>query len=447
MVAFPHSAALRGAVVSVTGDPFKEPDHQALSYEADGLILIDHGRITAVGDYSRLRHDIGSRPLTHYPNALLMPGFIDAHVHYPQTQIIGAYGAQLIEWLEQYTFVAEQQFADERHARAAAELFLRETLRAGTTTAAVFCTSHPTSVEAYFGAAEKLGVRTIAGKVMMDRNAPTPLLDTAQSGYDDSQALIEKWHGKGRLSYAVTPRFAPTSTPAQLEAAGALWQRHPGTYMQTHLSENQGEIDWVRELFPERDGYLDVYAHYGLLGPRAVFGHAIHLTETEWQTLAHSGSAVTHCPSSNGFLGSGLFDFARALDKRPGQAPVRTGLATDVGAGTSLSMLRIMGEAYKIGQLGGYSLSATKALYLATHGAARALYLDEHIGTLEAGKEADIVVLDLRSTPLIDFRMKHCDSIEEALFIQMTMADDRAVKAVYVDGRLTHERDAAPSLP
>lgn len=444
MVAFSHSAALRGAVVCVTGDPFNEPDHQALSYEADGLILIDHGRITAVGDYSRLRHDIGTRPLTHYPNALLMPGFIDTHVHYPQTQIIGAYGAQLIEWLEQYTFLAEQQFADERHARAVADVFLHETLRAGTTTAAVFCTSHPASVDAYFSAAEKLGVRTIAGKVLMDRNAPTPLLDTAQSGYDDSLALIERWHGKGRLSYAVTPRFAPTSTPAQLEAAGALWQRHPGTYMQTHLSESQSEIDWVRALFPERDGYLDVYAHYGLLGPRAVFGHAIHLTEAEWLTLAQSGSSIAHCPSSNGFLGSGLFDFSRALSGRPGQPPVRTGLATDVGAGTTLSMPRMMGEAYKIGQLGGYSLSATKALYLATHGAARALYLDEHIGTLEVGKEADIVVLDLRSTPLIDFRMKHCDSIEEALFIQMTMADDRAVKAVYVGGRLAHERDAAP---
>ncbi len=442
MVAFSHSAALRGAIVTVNGDPFSQPDHQALSYEADGLILIDHGRITAVGDYSRLRHDIGTRPLAHYPNALLLPGFIDTHVHYPQTQIIGAYGAQLIEWLEQYTFVAEQQFSDERHAHAVADVFLRETLRAGTTTAAVYCTSHPASVDAYFGAAEKLGVRTIAGKVMMDRNAPTALLDTAQSSYDDSLALIERWHGKGRLSYAVTPRFAPTSTPAQLEAAGELWQRHPGTYMQTHLSENQNEVAWVRELYPEHDGYLDVYAHYGLVGPRAVYGHCVHLEESEWQTLAQSGSAIAHCPSSNGFLGSGLFDFRRALSGGPGQPPVRTGLATDVGAGTTLSMLRVMGEAYKIAQLGGYSLSAAKALYLATHGAARSLYLDEHVGTLQAGKEADIVVLDLHSTPLIDFRMRHCDSVEEALFVQMTMADDRAIKAVYVNGKRTHERGA-----
>lgn len=443
MVAFSHSAALRGAIVTVNGDPFGESGHQALHYEADGLILVDHGRITAIGDYSRLRHDIGTRPLTHYPNALLMPGFIDTHVHYPQTQIIGAYGAQLIEWLEQYTFVAEQQFSDEAYARATAEIFLRETLRGGTTTTAVYCTSHPVSTDAYFSVAEKLGVRTIAGKVMMDRNAPPALLDTAQSAYDDSLALIKRWHGKGRLSYAVTPRFAPTSTPAQLEAAGALWQRHPGTYMQTHLSENKNEIAWVRELFPEHKGYLDVYEHYGLVGPRAIFGHCVHLEEFEWQKLAQSGSAIAHCPTSNGFLGSGLFDFARALNGGHGQAPVRTGLATDVGAGTTLSMLRVMGEAYKIAQLGGYSLSAAKALYLATHGAARALYLDERIGTLQVGKEADIVVLDLHSTPLINFRMKYCDSIDEALFIQMTMADDRAVKAVYVNGQLTHERDAA----
>src|SRR5690606_6289582 len=353
------------------------------------------------------------------------------------------YGAQLIDWLNEYTFVAEQQYADADHARAVSRLFLNECLRAGTTTAAVYCTVHPGSVDAFFDAAREYGMRMIAGKVLMDRNAPEALIDSAQSGYDDSLALIERWHGKGRLHYALTPRFAPTSTPEQLEAAGALWRQQPDAYIQTHLSENQAEVEWVRQLFPHCAGYLDVYDRCWLLGPRSVFGHAIHLTECEWLRLGESGSAVAHCPTSNTFLGSGLFDFARARQPQPPARPVRTGLATDVGAGTSLSMLRTMGEAYKVGQLGGYSLSAAKALYLATRGAAQALYLDDKIGSIQAGLEADLLVLDLKSTPLIDFRMRHCRDIHEALFVQMTMADDRATKAVYVQGRLAYSRDWA----
>jgi guanine deaminase len=368
---------------------------------------------------------------------LILPGFIDAHVHYPQTQIIGSHGAQLLDWLNRYTFIAEQQFGSYPYAREVAELFLQECLRAGTTTAAVYCTVHPESVEAFFGAAADRNLRMIAGKVLMDRNAPGPLMDTTQSGYDQSKALIAKWHGRGRLSYAVTPRFAASSTPAQMEMAGALWAEHPGTYLQSHVSENQGEVAWVRELYPERKSYLDVYDCYRQLGPRAIYGHGIWLTEVELQRCHDTGTAIAHCPTSNQFLGSGLFGLGNAL--KPSR-PVRVGLATDVGAGTSLSMLQTLNEAYKVAQLKGDSLSAAQGFYLATRGAARSLYLDDKVGSLAPGMEADLVVMDLKSTPLIDFRMRHCDSLEEALFVQMTLADDRAIESTYVAGKLAHRR-------
>lgn len=431
--------ALRGPTLTFTDDPFQVGDQAAMRYESDGLVIIEGGKIAAAGSYQSLRTQLRSHTLVHYPDALILPGFIDTHVHYPQTQIIGAYGKQLIEWLNKYTFVAEQQFASAEHSAAVADIFLQECLRAGTTTAAVYCTVHPESVDAFFTAAQQRGTRMIAGKVLMDRNAPPALTDTAQRGYDESEALISRWHGKDRLSYAVTPRFAPTSTPAQLEAASALWKKHAGTYMQTHLAETLQENEWVKSLFPERANYLDVYAHYGLTGPRSIFGHSLHLSENEWRHLADTGSAVAHCPSSNGFLGSGLFDFARAREPHAPQHPVRTGLATDVGGGTTLSMLKTMGEAYKIGQFGGYSLSAPKAFYLATRGAAQALYLEDKIGSIEPGMDADLLVLNLKSTPLIDFRMKHCNTLEEALFVQMIMGDDRATEAVYVAGQLAYQ--------
>lgn len=431
--------ALRGPTLTFTDNPFQAGDGASMRYEPDGLILIDNGKITAAGNYQSLHPQLRAHELAHYPDALILPGFIDTHVHYPQTQIIGAYGKQLIEWLNKYTFVAEQQFDSAEHSALVADVFLQECLRAGTTTAAVYCTVHPESVDAFFQAAQRQGARMIAGKVMMDRNAPHALTDTAQRGYDESESLIARWHGKDRLSYAVTPRFAPTSTPAQLEAAGTLWKKHAGTYMQTHLAETLEENAWVKSLFPDRAGYLDVYAHYGLTGPRSLFGHSIHLAEDEWRHLADSGSAVTHCPSSNGFLGSGLFNFTRALQPQAPLLPVRTGLATDVGGGTTLSMLKTMGEAYKIGQFGHYSLSAPKAFYLATRGAAQALYLEDKIGSIEPGMDADLLVLNLKSTPLIDFRMKHCNSLEEAMFVQMIMADDRATQAVYVGGRLAFQ--------
>jgi guanine deaminase len=369
-----------------------------------------------------------------------MAGFIDCHVHFPQIPIIGAGGEQLIDWLNKYTFVAEQRFGDERHAREVAKIFLAESLRNGVTTSAVHCTVHPQSVDALFAEAARLGMRTIAGKVLMDRNAPKKLLDTARTGYEQSKALIRKWHGRDRLLYAITPRFAATSTPAQLEAAGALKAEHPDCFVQSHISESKREVAWIRELFPERRDYLDVYDHYGLLGPRTIYGHGIWLSERELRRCHDTGTAIAHCPTSNFFLGSGYLDL-RKTQKR--ERPLRVGLATDLGAGTSFSMLQTMNGAYKAAQLHGYALSAAHAFYLATRGTARALYLDQAIGSVTPGMEADLVVLDLKSTPLIDFRMRHVNSLEEALFVQMTLGDDRAVQATYAAGRKVYARNSA----
>lgn len=432
--------AIRGPWVSFVDDPMMAGESDAVHHEPDGLILIEDGVITRAGAWGALRDELEGVQLDHYPNKLIMPGFIDTHVHYPQLQIIGAYGKQLVDWLEHYTFPAEQRFSDPVYARAVADRYLDECLRAGTTTASVYCTVHPASVDAFFEAAVERGMRMQAGKVLMDRNAPEGLRDTAQQGYDESAALIHRWHGHERLTYAITPRFAPSSTPEQLEAAGALWSQSPGTAMQTHLSENTREVAWVESLFPNHAHYLDVYAHYGLIGPRAVFGHCLHLSDPEWDLLRDSGSTIAHCPTSNAFLGSGLFDFGRAATV--GTAS-QLGLATDVGAGTSLSMLVTMGAAYRMAQLGGHALSAARAFYLATRGGAQALHLADRIGSIAPGMEADLVVLDLKSTPLLEFRMQHCDSLEEALFLQMTMADDRAIEAVYIGGALRHERDSA----
>ena len=423
---------LRGQALSFKADPFIVGDQASIHYESDGLIFLENGLVSAFGSYESLKDKIPADvEVKVYKDSLIIPGFVDTHVHYPQTQIIGAYGKQLIDWLNNYTFIAEQQFADYSHAEKVAKVFVQESLRAGTTTSAVFCTVHPHSVDAIFTEAQKFNLRMIAGKVLMDRNAPEALTDTAQSGYDDSKALIKKWHGKGRLSYAVTPRFAPTSTPEQLELAGALWKENPGTYMHTHISENIGEIAWVKDLFPERSNYLDVYDHYGLVGERALLAHGVHLTEEEFTKIHKTGACVCHCSTSNEFLGSGLFPFERAKDKK---RPIRLGLGTDIGAGTSFSHLQTMNESYKIAQLQGYSLSSACAFYLATKGGANSLYLDDKIGSIAEGMEADLVVLDLKSTPLMDFRMSYCKDIHEVLFILMTLGDDRATKAVYVAG-------------
>ena len=431
--------AIRGPVLTYSGDPFRLGLAEAMHYDPDALVVMAEGRIVQLGPARKLRPLLApGTPIVDYGrDALIIAGFIDCHVHFPQTSIIGAGGEELIDWLHKYTFVAEQRFADAKLARSVARVFLRESLRHGVTTSAVHCTVHPQSVDALFEEAERLGLRTIAGKMLMDRNAPDVLLDTARRGYDESKALIGRWHGRGRLMYAITPRFAATSTPAQLEAAGALKTEHPACFVQSHIAESRREVAWVRKLYPRRKDYLDVYDHHGLLGQRAIYGHGIWLTEAELRRCHQSGTAIAHCPTSNAFLGSGCFDLGNALKAA---RPVRVGLATDLGAGTSFSMLQTMHEAYKAARVHGRSLPSTHAFYLATRGAARALYLEDTIGSIAPGMEADLVVLDLKSTPLIEYRMRHAESLAEALSVQITLADDRAVRATYVAGRSVYQR-------
>lgn len=432
--------ALRGPALTFLDDPFAVGAEAAVRFESDALVALEDGRIRAFGPFEPTRSVLApGTPVVRYgDDSLILPGFVDLHAHYPQTRIVGAFGRQLLDWLNETTFPAEAAFEDPGHAREVADVFLRECLRAGTTTAMVYCTVHPASVDAFFEASERLGTRMIAGKVLMDRNAPAALLDTAQRGYDESKALIGRWHRRGRQLYAVTPRFAPTSTPAQLEAAGALWRECPGSYLQSHVSETRDEVAWVKALHPERRGYLDVYGHHGLLGPRAVYAHGIWLEEDELRRCSETGTALAHCPTSNLFLGSGLFRLGAA---KRAERPVRVGLGTDVGAGTSFSLLQTLNEAYKVAQLDGTSLASAHAFYLATRGAAEALQLEDRIGTIAPGAEADLVVLDLHSTPLIEDRMRACRDVHEALFVQMILGDDRAVRATWVAGALRHERD------
>ena len=428
--------AVRGHAISYRDDPFLSAS--ALVDVPDALVIATDGVITAFGPYAALKDQLPEGvEVEHYPGDLLCAGFVDTHVHYVQTGIIGAFGSQLIDWLNDYTFVEEQRFADAGYAADMARIFFDQLLRNGTTSALTFCAVYPTSVDAFFEESLRRGTRMVAGKVLMDRNAPEALLDTAQSGYDDSAALIARWHGQGRNRYAVTPRFAPTSTREQLEAAGALWAAHPGTYVHTHVSENVSEVHWVRTLFPERAGYLDVYDHYGLLGPRSVLAHGVHLTQRERRRVSESGAAVSHCPTSNLFLGSGLF---RIQDAKESEQPMLVGLGTDIGAGTSFSLLATMREAYKVAQLSGYTLSGVRSFYLATLGGARALQLGDVIGSLEVGKEADLVVLDPAATALLAHRSGRVESTEELMFVLSIMGDDRAVRATYVAGRRAYER-------
>ncbi|WP_443192319.1 guanine deaminase [Pseudomonas indica] len=427
--------AYRAAILHSLADPSEVGIEQSYQYFEDGVLLVEDGRVVKVVAAEDLLPTLKGVEVVEYRDALITPGFIDTHIHYPQTGMIASYGEQLLDWLNTYTFPTERQFADKAHASDVANIFLKELLRNGTTTALVFGTMHKQSVDAFFEAAQALNLRMIAGKVLMDRNAPDYLTDTAESGYADSKELIERWHGKGRLHYAVTPRFAPTSTPEQLTLAGKLLAEYPDLYMHTHLSENRKEIEWVRELFPERSGYLDVYDHYRLLGARSVFAHGVHLCDRECQRLGETGSAVAFCPTSNLFLGSGLFD----LDKLERHG-VRVGLGTDVGAGTSFSQLQSLNEAYKVLQLQGKKLDPFKSLYLATLGGARALYLDDKIGNFAQGKDADFVVLDYRATPLMTYRLQQANTLEEKLFALMTLGDDRAVKETFATGQSVHRR-------
>jgi len=429
--------AYRAAILHSLDDPALVGVQASYEYFADGVLVVEDGRISALGAASEVLPTLADDvEVTHYPDALITPGFIDTHIHFPQTGMVGSYGEQLLDWLNEYTFPCEGQFADKAHADGVAQIFLKELLRNGTTTALVFGSVHPESVDALFEAAQALDLRLIAGKVMMDRNAPDYLTDTAQSSYAQSKALIERWHGKGRLHYAVTPRFAPTSSEAQLTLAGQLLREYPDVYLQTHLSENLQEIEWVKALFPERSNYLDVYDHYQLLGERSVLAHGVHLCDAECARLAETGSAIAFCPTSNLFLGSGLFNLPQAE-----RFKVNVGLGTDVGAGTSFSLLHTLNEAYKVMQLQGEKLNPFKSLYLATLGGARALRLEDRVGTLQPGTDADFVVLDYHATPLLSYRIAQAKTFEEVLFVLMTLGDDRVVLQTYAAGRRVHSRD------
>ena len=429
------TTAVRGRFLDIqhTVAQAHEIDDQ-VRYVEDGLIIMQDGKIQWFGSWDEgQKHLAENIQVAHYPEQLIVPGLIDTHIHFPQTEMVGAYGEQLLEWLNTYTFPTEIQFADTAYSEKIAEFFVQELLKNGTTTALVFCTVHPESVDALFTAASRRNMRLIAGKVLMDRHAPEALTDTAESAYTDSKSLIEKWHGQGRNLYAITPRFAPTSTNEQLEKAGQLKAEYPDVYVHTHLSENKNEIAWVKELFPERKGYLDVYHHYGLTGAKSVFAHCVHLEEQEWDCMQQTNSAIAFCPTSNLFLGSGLFPLKKAWDKQ-----VKVGLGTDIGAGTSFNQLQTLNEAYKVQQLQGEKLSAFEALYHATLGGAKALSLDDRLGNFNIGKEADFVVLDLNATALQQLRQSRAKNIEDAFFALTMLGDDRNIAVTYVYGEAVY---------
>ena len=421
--------AYRASIFHCVADPVAAARDDATEFFEDGILVVEDDRILALGDASAMAEAYPNAAVEHLGDQLILPGLIDAHVHFPQIDVIGAYGEQLLEWLEHYAYPGEMRYADADYARAAAGFFLDELLANGTTTAAVFTTVHAHSAEALFEAAEARRIRLIAGKVLMDRNSPPELSDTPERAYEESQALIERWHGRGRLGYAITPRFALTSSHEQLSAAGRLAAEYPDTWIQTHLAENEAEIAAVAAAYPDCRSYLDVYDRHGLLRERAVFGHCLHLDETDTRRLGDAGGTAAFCPSSNLFLGSGLFDLAAMR-----AASVRVALASDVGAGTSLSMLSTMADAYKVLQLRGYSLHATEALYLATLGAAEALGIADRIGSLEPGKEADFIVVDAAATRLSGRRRGQLESVEEQLFALITLGDDRHIARTYVAG-------------
>ena len=424
--------AIRGAMLTFKKDPFFHDMSECMVYESDAIVVMEDGKIVQAGAASQILPTLGDVPVKAYTDSIIVPGFIDSHVHYPQTEMIAAYGEQLIDWLNNYTFIAEQGFASKDHAAEVAEVFIKEQFRNGVTSSTVYCTIFPQSVDALFEEAAKHNMRVMAGKVCMDRNAPPELLDTAQRSYDESKALIEKWHKNGRAEYVITPRFIPTSTPEQMEAVGALAMEFPDTLIQSHVSENVNEVAWVKELCPEAQDYTDAYAKYGLLRDRAIYGHGIHLTERELNVFSETGAAIAHCPTSNFFLGSGCLNVKKLKNA---DRPVRIGLATDLGAGTSFSILQTMNEAYKAAQMNKAPYSSLHAFYLASRGTAEALRLSDKIGSIEPGMEADLAVINLKSTPIIDYRMRYAKSLEEVLFIQMTLADDRAIAATYVAGK------------
>ncbi|PCI63417.1 MAG: guanine deaminase [Kordiimonadales bacterium] len=429
----------RGSVFHMLDDPSIVGAEAAHAYYKDGLLLVEGGAIIEAGDFADLSKNISpSTKIVDHTGSMLIPGFIDTHIHFPQLDIIASYGEELLDWLEKYTFPEEANFADPAHAAECADFFIKELLRNGTTTALVYGTVHKQSVDALFASAFERNMRLIAGKALMDRNVPEAVRDTAESGDADSRELIEKWHGQGRLGYAVTPRFAPACSDDQMQRTAQILADHPGVLMHTHLSENTSEIDWVQSLYPSSKDYLDVYERFGLLTNRSVFAHCVHLEGAEFQRMAEADAAIAFCPTSNLFLGSGLFNLKEAE-----KYGVKTGMGTDVGAGTSFSILQTLNEAYKVCRLRGEQLSAYKSFYLATLGGATALNASDKIGNFEKGKEADFLVLDMASTPLLDRRLKKCKDLDEKLFVITMLGDDRMISHTYIAGALQHDRDAS----
>jgi guanine deaminase len=419
---------LRGRVLSFIDEPQAIDDAGSYQYIEDGAVVVGGGKIIMVGEFNpkaAAHHEV-----IDHRGKLILPGLIDPHIHFPQMQVIGSYAANLLEWLNTYTFVEEQRFADKAHADRIASRFFDELIRHGTTTAAAYCSVHPQSVDAFFEQAAARDMLMVGGKVMMDRNAPEALRDTPQSGYDDTKAGIAKWHGKGRAHYAITPRFAITSSPEQMEMAEQLAREYPGLHIQTHVDENVAEIAFARELYPNIADYLGIYERYHLLGPKTLLGHCIHLTHRECEVLTDTRSVAVWCPTSNLFIGSGLFDHDRLHAHG-----ARIAVATDVGGGSSYSMLRTLDEGYKVLQLRGQRLNPLRSFYMMTLGNARAMSLDESIGTVEAGRDADLVVLDAAATPQMALRMEAVDTLANELFLLQTCGDDRAVVETYVAGK------------
>jgi guanine deaminase len=432
--------AFRGTVFHLLDDPDRGAD-AAIVHE-DGALLVEDGHVVEAGTWNDIQPLVKGAPVERFPGGLIVPGFIDCHVHFPQVDMMASPGHHLLHWLSAYAFPAESRFHHEDVAAETARFFLDQILAHGTTTALVFATAHKVAAEALFAESYRRNMRLITGKVLMDVNAPAGISDTAETGYMESRALIRDWHGKGRLGYAVTPRFALTSSERQLELAGRLLADHPGVKLHTHLSENLDEIEAVHRMFPDCPDYLGVYEKFGLVTPHSVFAHCLHLSAPEWQRMGTSGANIAFCPTSNLFLGSGLFNLKAAE-----AAGVRVGLGTDVGAGTSLSLLATMNEAYKVCQLQKRTLTAFKLFYLATLGAARTLRLDDKIGNFTPGKEADFLVLDVKQLPLARRRWEHATTFAERLFALAMLGDDRAVARTYVAGTLLHDRDKKMSSP
>ena len=425
--------ALKGRILSFDRDPGRSEDNSYTYFES-GVVLIEGGYISAVGENIRIPEEA---QITDYGDYLICPGFIDAHVHYPQINIIASYGEQLLEWLKKYTFPEESRFSDKKFATSVASFFLDELVKNGVTTASVFCTSHPNSVDAFFEESSKRDLRMIAGKVLMDRNAPEGVCDTAQAGYNHSKELIEKWHQIGRNLYAITPRFAPTSSPEQLEMAGQLYSEVDNVYVQSHVSENVAEIEWVKKLFPEAKTYIEIYQNFNLLGPRSLYGHGIYFSDEDIELVSSTGTGIVHCPTSNLFMGSGLFELKKMYD-----AKVSIALGSDIAGGTSLSPFSVMKGAYEIAQLKGFSLSPLQAFYMATLGSSKTLHLDDKIGKLVPGYEADLVVIDLESTSIIKNRLQQgAQNLEDLLFAQIILADERSIAATYCNGNILYQRN------